>query len=485
MKKNSTALRARATRATPATLALLAAVALLAAPGALASEAKPLPKELPPFGPDRPLPVPTIAQSTLPNGLVVWLVPRPGFPKVSAVLAVRGGTAVDPAGLEGIGELLARTVNEGTAKRTSRQIAEDLQAIGGEMNVRAGDDAVVIASSALATGAARLLDLVADVAQRATFPKEEVELAKGNALQELAAQESTPEFLARKAFASAVYGSHPYHVVAATREVIGRTTPELLKKEYARRFRPDQALLVVVGDLSEAATKTAIDRAFGAWKGEGAPLPETPPSPPARGREIYLVDRPGSVQSTLMVGRPGPKATDPGYYDALVANTIYAGAFGSRLVQNIREEKGYTYSPRGGFNTYREGSLLQTRADVRNEVTGATLLEVFYELDRMAATKPTADELAQAKRYQTGLYLLRNQIQGAVAGTLAANWVNGLPPETLAGFVPKIDAVTAAGVEEAGRKVFLSGTQTVVVVGDATAVRPEVSLFGPVKDLQP
>ena len=125
------------------------------------------------------------------------------------------------------------------------------------------------------------------------------------------------------------------------------------------------------------------------------------------------------------------------------------------------------------------------QADVRNDVTAATLLEVFYELDRMAATKPTADELAGAKRYQGGLYLIRNQLQGSVAGTLARNWVNGLPPEALADFVPKVNAVTAEGVQAAGRKHFLSSTQTVVVVGDAKEVRPQLELYGAVKEIKP
>ena len=265
----------------------------------------------------------------------------------------------------------------------------------------------------------------------------------------------------------------------------GRRRRKLLRAEHARRFRPDQALLVVAGDLDEAAAKAAVARAFGAWKGEGAPVPSAPPSPGARGREIFLVDRPGSVQSTVVSGRPGPGASDPDWYDVLVANTIYADAFGSRLVTNIREEKGYTYSPSGDFATRRAGSLLEVQADVRNEVTAATLLEVFYELDRMAATKPTSDELAGAKRYQGGLYLIRNQLQGAVASTLARNWVNGLPPEALAEFVPKVNAVTAEGVQAAGRKHFLSSTQTVVVVGDAKAVKAQLELFGPVKDTRP
>lgn len=464
---------------------LLAAASAAVSPAALGAEPPPLPKDLPAFGADRPLPVPAIAKSTLPNGLTLWLVKRPGFPKVSAALVVRGGGVVDPPGMEGVSQLLASTLKEGTAKKTSRQVAEELQAIGGDLAVNSSYDAVTLHASSLATGADRLLALLGAVALTPAFPPEEVALAKENALQELAAAEAESDYLARKAFAEAVYGGHPYHVVQASRETIGKTTPELLRKEHARRFRPDQALLIVGGDLDEAAAKASVAKAFGSWKGSGEKLPETPPSPAARPRKIRLVDRPGSVQSTIVSGRPGPLVSDPDWYDVLVANTIYADASVSRLFRNLREDKGYTYSPSGDFTSRRAGSLLEMQADVRNEVTAATLLEVFYELDRMAATKPTPDELSGAKRFQGGLYLLRNQIQAAVVGTLARNWVNGLPPEALGEFVTKVNAVTAEGVQAAGRKYFLSGSQSVVVVGDAKAVRGQLELFGTVKETKP
>jgi predicted Zn-dependent peptidase len=168
-----------------------------------------------------------------------------------------------------------------------------------------------------------------------------------------------------------------------------------------------------------------------------------------------------------------------------VANTNFGGAFGSRLTRNIREDKGYTYSPGVNLGQREQGGLLRIRADVRNEVTAATLNEIFYELGRMGSTEPTAEEVKTAKRYQTGLYLLRNQIQGAVAGLLANNWVNGLPPEALGEFVPKVNAVTVPDMQKLGRSLFVARTQTVVVVGDAAKVKPELQQFGDVVDLKP
>ncbi len=450
-----------------------------------AAEKKPLPKDLPPFGQDKPLPVPTIAQSTTPEGLTVWLVKRTGFPKLAAVLAARGGTAADPKGLEGVAELLADTIKEGTARRTSRQIAEQLQSVGGELSASATDDAMILSANGLGTGAGRLIEILADVALNAAFPAQEVELAKTNALQNLEVRASTPEFLAEKAFAKAVYGDHPYHVVSATAETIEAVTPEVLEREHGRRFRPERALLVVVGEFDATAVARQVTRAFAGWKGRGdAPSP-TPPSPAAGSRRILLVDRPGSVQSSIIAGRTSFGATDPDYFPTLVANTVFGGSFASRLTENIREDKGYTYSASSSAQTYEKGGLLEVRADVRNEVTAPTLLETFYELDRMGATSPTDEELSRAKRFQAGLFVLRNQLQGAVARTLATNWVNGLPPSALGEFVPKVGAVTAEQVRKVGRAIFSSNTQTIVVVGDALKVKDELALFGDVTESKP
>jgi zinc protease len=177
--------------------------------------------------------------------------------------------------------------------------------------------------------------------------------------------------------------------------------------------------------------------------------------------------------------------TAPEYFPLLVANTICGGSFASRLVENIREDKGYTYSPGGSVNTMLRGGVLAVSADVRNEVTGAALLEIFYELDRMGSTLATDEELSRAKRFQSGLYLLRNQIQGSVARTLAANWAKGLPPEALGEFVTKVNAVTAEEVRAVGRAVFPSATQTVVVVGEESKIREEIGPFGEAVSVQP
>ncbi len=464
-------------------LVLLAAAASGAA---LAKQPPAMPKGLPAYGPDKPLPAPTIVTETLPNGVTVWIVPRPGFPKVEAAVVVRGGNAVDPADLPGVSDVLASALKEGTATRTSRQIAEQMQAIGGTIDASNTADATFVDADALATSAPALVEIVADVAINPSFPKDEVELVKANAMEDLKEKSSRPEFAVEKAFRTAVYGDHPYHVVAPTEATIGKVTPELLKAEHARRFRPDRALVMIAGAIDPDALKPVIRKAFGGWKGTGPAPAEVPSSPPARdARTIVVVDRPGSVQSEIRVGRPTMKASDPDFYAMVVANTIFGGAFSSRLTDNIREDKGYTYSPGSGNQARERGGLLTVRAAVRTEVTAGTLLEIFYELDRMGATLPTDDEMARAKRYQTGLYLLRNTLNGAIVRTLATNWVNGLPPSAVAEFVPKVNAVTTADVEAVGRKYMTSLTQTVAIGGDAGKIVPAVAEFGAAKVVKP
>jgi zinc protease len=464
---------------------LLLALAALMSSVLSASDKKPLPKDLPPFGEDKPLPVPSIAQSKLPNGLTIWVVKRGGYPRAAIKLAVRGGSAADPKDAPGISDLLADTLKEGTTTRTSRKIAEELQTVGAEIDANAAADAIYVTATGLGSGAPKMLEIVADIARNPIFPAAEVELAKGNALEALKAQEATPGYLAQKALAQAVYAEHPYRIVGATRETLQAATVDQLKKEHARRFRPEGALLVVVGDVDAAAVTAAVTRAFGTWKGTGDAPAATPASPGPAPRRLIVVNRPGSVQSQILMGRPVVTSTDPAYYPLLVANTICAGSFGSRLTENIREDKGYTYSPGGGVQARALGGLLTVRADVRTEVTAASILEMFYELDRMGATAATTEELSRAKRYQAGLYLLRNQIQGAVAQTLASNWVNGLPPEALGEFVTEVNAVTSDQVREAGRAFYPSALQTVVVVGDEPKVKAELAQFGAATTVKP
>ncbi len=443
------------------------------------SKEAPLPKDLPPYGALKPFTPPNVRQEKLPNGLTLWLVPEPGFPKVAFGVAVRGGMASDPAARPGLSELLADTVNQGTKTRTAKQIAEELQAAGGDFSANAAADSVIISTEVLAEKTDSALSVVADVLQNATFPDSEVELARRNLSDSLRAREAEPGFLASRALAQAVFGSHPYHVIASTQAALAEMTPAELRSEYARRFRPDQALVVIAGDFDAAQMLSAARAALGNWKAPaGAPVGAVPPPPASAPHAIFFVPRAGSVQTTLFVAMFGPTRQASDYAQARVANAIYGGMFGSRLIRNIREEKGYTYSPFSMLQTRRLAGLLRTQADVRNAVTGPAFKEIEYELNRMAAAPPAADEVQRAQRYLVGNKAISLQSRASLARELATIWVDGLPPAEVGLESERIQQVTPQQVQQVGEKYFSPSRVTVVAVGEPKVVQEQLNTFG-------
>lgn len=460
------------------TLLAFAIATLLAAP-AFAGPGAELPKDLPPYAPDSPLPVPQIEKKTLANGLEVWVVPRDGVPRVDAVLAVRGaGLASDPAAMPGFANMLASLLSEGTQKHDSRAIAETAQGLGGSVGARAASDGITVFGNALASRGGEMLALLGEIARQPTFPENEVRLAQANALQSLKAAEAQPGFKAERALSAAIYGDHPYARTQPTEAAIAAVTPQALREAHARRFRPDHALLVITGRMAAAEAFRAAEAAFGDWRNTGTATPDVPPAPAATAPKFVLVERPGSVQSAIRLGRPAIPATHPDYVPAQFAGVVLGGGFSSRLMQNLREEKGYTYGARGGLSALREGGRVSASADVRNEVTGAALEEFRAEFARLGSEPVPAQELEETKRYVAGGYLLTNQLQAAVASTLASNWLVGLPAEFLGQYVPKVRAVDAAQVQAMGRRYYGPKDQSIVVVGDSAAVAGQLAPYG-------
>lgn len=463
---------------TKTTLLALAVAALFAGP-AIAGPKSALPGELPPYAPDKPLPVPHIEKKTLANGLEIWVVPRDGLPRVDAVLAVRNaGLAADAAAMPGFADILAGLLDEGTAKHDSRAIAEIAQGLGGSVAAGASNDGISVYGDALASRAGEMLALLGEVARTPTFPDNEVRLAQANALQALKAAEAQPGFKAERALAQAIYGDHPYARTQPTEAGIMAVTPQVLREAHARRFRPDRALLVVTGRIAPAEAFRAAEAAFGDWQASGPAPADTPAAPRAATPQRVLVTREGSVQSAIRLGRPAIAATDADYIPLQLAGTVLGGGISSRLMQNLREDKGYTYGARGGLSALREGGRVSASADVRNEVTGAALKEFMAELARIGSEPVPAQELEDNKRYVAGGYLITNQLQGAVAATLANNWLVGLPAEFLGEYVPKIRAVDAAQVQAMGAKYFAPQDQSIVVVGDPKAVADQLKPYG-------
>ncbi|MCV2371173.1 M16 family metallopeptidase [Roseateles oligotrophus] len=456
--------------------------ALLALPlGAIAADAIKMPAELPKYGQDKPIQVPQISKKLLANGLEVWVLPRQGLPRVDYVLALRGaGFGADGAQAPGQAKLLAGLLNEGTAQRDSRAIAEAAQGMGGGVAAAPANDGITLTAYALTSHAEGMMKLLAEVARSPSFPEGEVALAKANALQALKVASAQPGFRASKALNQAIYGEHPYGHSQETAESIEATTAEILRAEHVKRFRPDRALLVIAGRIDAAEAMKLAQAAFGDWKAQGPAPAEIAAAPLSAKPQHILLERPDSVQSTVRLGRPGAPASGADQVPLRLTSTILGSGFSSRINQNLREEKGYTYGANAGARSYRVGGAITGGADVRNEVTGASLQEFVNEYRRIGTELVPAEELAMNKRYVAGSYLLTTQLQGAVAQTLANNWLVGLPAEYLGQYVPLIQKVTAEQVRAIGKTYFSPETQSLVVVGDK-AVAEQLKAFGEFK----
>ena len=440
------------------------------------------PTTSPALGPERPVAWPKRTVRTLPNGLQVVLAEIRTFPKISAQLFLRSGNAVVAHSNPGVAGMTATVVRTGTASRNSRQIEDDLRRMGADLGSHAGADTSVISTSGLAEFSRELLELVADLAQNASFPEDEFERERRQRFEELRVERTTPGFLANERFRRVLFGEHPYASVAPTEDQVTSYRREQLDRYYRQHYVPGDALLVVVGDFSADAMMDQAERIFGDWK---APHPTVPqfPSPPRRsGRKVHLVHLPGTVQTQIVLGNLGITRRDPDWYRVVLANSIYGGAFHSRLVLNIREQKGYTYSPRSSNNALREYGYFAVHAAVRNDVVAATLTEIFYEMDRMRSLPVTAEELESAHHYLTGVFSLGVATQDGVLGQLSTVYIERLPEDYLEKYRARIHELTADDVMAAARRHFDSKSTEIVVVGDRDQIAEQAALFGEVTE---
>jgi zinc protease len=456
---------------------LLAGLALSVVSAARAEDIK-MPAGLPPYGPMRLPEAPKVKSETLANGLTVWLVQQNNLPKAAITLTLRGGYCADPAGARGISDLLAASVKGGTTSSSARQIAERSQAAGGDLKAAASTENLTLSIEPLSEHVSDAIALLADLATHASFPDSEVELAKKNLLATIQQNESDPKFLAERAFGRIHYGDHPYGVVSPTSAMVEHASPESLRKLYSNTFLPNQAVIVVVGAIDPAVTLAAIHSSFDTWNGEAGATAAVPSEPAsAAEKKVFFIPRPNSVQTALLIGAPAPIRTDPDYSALELANAIYGGMFGSRLTKNIREDKGYTYSPYSYLDIHGKAGVVITREDVRNAVTGPSYKETVFELNRIATSPVSDQELTSAKRYLLGTLGFRLQSRSSVALRLANLWVYGLDAQFIRKDADNIMSSTAAQVQQASSRYLAPEKMTVVAVGEDKVIHDQFAPF--------
>ena len=431
----------------------------------------------PDVGPEKPFAPPPRVERTLANGLHVIAVRYATVPKVTAMLTVRAGLALDPAGKAGLAQLVADTAQEGTATRSSEQIKREVFAMGASLSAAAGQDSTTFQMRGLSESMPRMLTLLADVVRNPAFPQSEVDLLKSNTAQQLQAQMASPQFVSNKVFRQALFGDHPYARTGPTLDSLPAIDRAAIAAYHATYYRPNNAFLVVVGDAAPEAVFAAAEQAFATWTRADVPEAKAPVLPVIKGRRLIFVQRPNSVQSSISVGNFATRRDDARWYTLQLANQIYGAAFDSRLVRNIREEKGYTYSPQSVFQAMAEGGFYRAAADVRNDVTGATLKEIYGEIDKLRAGGPESEELADAKQYSRGLFLIQNATQAGFAGTLNTANAFGLPKDYPETFQRQISQPSAEAVKTGAEMLLGSEDSVVVIVGDYAKVKDQLGAF--------
>ena len=452
-------------------IAMAAAALLVITPNAQAQKETP-----PPVGKPQDVRLPARRHFTLPNGLQVTLVPFGTVPKVTVTLAVRASGAHETAREVSLSDVLSSLMNEGTTTRSAAQVAEQAASMGGEVSVGTGTETTSITGEVLAEHGTQLIDLVADVALRPALPASELARIKGDLARGYAMQKAQSQGLAQEAFQKVLYGTHPYGRTYPDSAMLAGYTIAQVKGFYTRNFGAGRSHLYVAGMYDGVAMESAIRRAFGGWK-RGVPPVVVPVPPRAGTRTVTMIDRPDAVQSTVLIGLRVPPPKSPDATALEVTDALLGGSFGSRITTNIREQKGYTYSPYSTITSFRGESYWAEQADVTTNVTGASLTEIVKEIDRLRGEAPPEAELTGIKNNMAGIFTLRVGSRRGLIGELRTGDMQGLGDAYLTGYVQRVLAVTPATVRRVAQQYLVPGQMAIVVVGDKKTVDAQLSAF--------
>jgi len=435
-------------------------------------------KQAPPEGgAPKAFTVPASETYMLPNGMKVTLVPYGIIPKAAISLAVDAGEINEGSGRVGVASLTTDLMKEGTEKLSAQQVAEAAARMGSTLEIHAGTDQTKMGIDVLQEFAPDAVKLLADVAQHPRLPQSEIDRLKNDALRQIALQNSQPQTIAAVRFRKILYGDHPYAMVVPTEGDIKKLTIQDVKDFYAGNFGAQRAHLYIAGKFDAAAVKKAIAESFTGWSKGAARVENVPVLKPQR--VLDVTDRPGAPQSTLLVGLPVPPATSPDSVSLMVTNAILGGSFNSRITANIREAKGYTYSPHSEISRrYHDGYWAEV-ADVTTQFTGPSLKEIFGEVTRMQKELVTDPELKGIQNYLSGVFVIQNSNRSALIGQLENVNFQGLGENYLKTYVAKVNAVTPAVVQKMTQDYIKPEEMTIVVVGDKAKIADQLTPFQP------
>ena len=437
-------------------------------------------KQAPPEGSaPKAFTVPASETYALPNGMKVTLVPYGIIPKAAISIAVDAGELNEGKGHDGVSSLIADLFKEGTEKLNSDQLAAETARMGSTLSVNADADQTEFSMDVLQEFAPDAVRLLGDVLQHPRLPESELARLKNDMLRNIALQTSQPQTIAEMRFRKILYGDHPYGTVLPTEDDVKKLTLQDVKDYYGANFGAQRSHIYVAGKFDPAAVKKAISASFSGWS-KGPARYENPPKVQAK-KVLDVTDRPGAPQSTLMVGLPVIGPTNPDALPLRVSNALLGGSFNSRITANIREQKGYTYSPFSEISRRYHDAYWAQHADVTTQFTGPSLKEIFGEIDRLQKEAPSQAELKGIQNYLSGVFVIQNSSRSALIGQLQFVDFQGLGADYLKTYVPRVNAVTPAEVQKITTKYILPAEMTIVVVGDKAKIDEQLAPFKPSK----
>lgn len=435
----------------------------------------------------RPLKLPDHQVRKLANGLTVHLVPRGPLPLVAVRLVIRAGSAFDPTDRLGVGDFAARLFRRGAAGQTADQISDTVDFVGASVGGFANEENVIMSLSTPSKHFDPMFELMAKILLEPDFPETELEMSRRRTLAALTNDLDDPGSLADRALVRATWGTHPYaHETIGGKKDITAMTRDDLKKFHQQRLGPSIAHLYIVGAFDLDAVMKTVERTLGGWKGGPASAPVVPAwEGLARPGEVLIVDKPEQTQVQMRIGGHGVRRGHPDHFPLVTMNTVLGGGFTSRLVTEIRVKRGLSYGAGSSFDMMSVAGTFTVSSFTRTETINQLIDVSLAEVKKMRERGPKKTELATVQRYISGLYPARLETNEAVSGAIADVVHYGLTDGWISEYRERIAAVTVKEATEAARKHLFGSERSIVLVGNAEALRPRVEQYGPVTVWRP
>jgi len=426
----------------------------------------------PPGGTPKDFKLPEKQVNTLTNGLRSTLVHYGALPKVDVQLIIKTGNVHEGENEVWLGDLTGLLMKEGTTTMNFKTISKKVAGMGGEVNINTGMDNVTISGSVLSEFAPELIKVIGDIVINPAFPASELERLKSDLKRQLTVQKSVPQSQAQERFFQIIYKDHPYGRYFPTEAMLNSYTLEMVKGFYTKNFGAKRSVVYVVGKFDDKAVAQAIDETFGKWV--AGPEVSYPAATQIRTNEIAVIDRKDAPQTTVMLGLPTIIPKDKDAVALQVTNSLLGGSFSSRITSNLREDKGYTYSPFSTIQNRKGVSIWYEQADVTSKDTGNSLQEIAKEIRKLQNEAPPKAELEGIQRYMAGTFVLQNSNSGGIVNQLNFLDLHGLDDSYLTDRVKNIYAVTPEKVSQMTKDHFKYEDMTLVLVGDKKLLEKQI-----------